>query len=277
MRSKTNGYTRKQLEIDDAMAALGRPQPPAVSFIASGLKGNFNARTAAWKKQVEAWEQANPEKAVEWHSLRDDAEAEDERLEAEKWAHVKEAYTYERLLRMGAPKECVDAIRTPGDTKAIKKAREWFLEGSWCLTLIGGVGVGKTTAAAFAAHELILRGHNPRWVRCAEVAGKPLFGIEAEVLKFNARTAGVLVLDDLAAGAHERDSKVWLQWLDDVLDARWGNKRKTIVTTNSMGGELAEWLGLRLADRLNSGMLFDCGEGSLRKRGPQREAANTNG
>jgi DNA replication protein DnaC len=269
---KTNGYTQRQLEIDDAMAALGRPPAPVVSWISGGLKGDFAARSGAWKKQLEAWEQENPEKAIRWYELRDEAIDEDERLEAEKWANVKEAYTYERLLRMGAPSECVNAIRKPQDTRAIKKAREWFLEGSWCLTLIGGVGVGKTTAATFAAHELILRGHNPRWVRCAEVAGKPLFGVEAEVLKFNARTAGVLVLDDIGAGAHEKDSKVWLQWLDDVLDARWGNKRKTIITSNSMKGGLAEWLGLRLADRINSGILFNCGEGSMRSK--RLEAAN---
>lgn len=264
--NRNSGYSHKMAEIDDEMVSLGRPLAPVVSWLSSGNLGDLNARTVFWKKELEKWEAEHPEKAVRWHQLREDAIAEEERLEAEKWASVKDAYTYERLSRMGAPAQCVDAVRNPSDTKAIRKAREWFLEGSWCLTLIGGVGTGKTTAAAFAAHELILRGHNPRWIRCAEVAGKPLFGIEAEVLKFNARTAGVLVLDDLAAGAHEKDSKPWLQWLDDVLDARWGNKRKTVITSNGMGGRLAEWLGLRLADRLNTGIIYDCGEGSLRRR-----------
>lgn len=266
-------YDAKLLEIDEQMRALERPQPPVVRWLAEGQKGDLNARTAAWKRELAAWEQANPEGAVEWLRLRELYLAEEETLEARKWSADENRYRL--LAKLGAPQVCIDVIRREFEDKpAMKSANAWARSGEWSLVMCGGVGNGKTTAATWACHQFMSRGYRAHWVRCSAMVDASLFGAEAELTRFRCREAGVLVLDDIGAGAREQGAKAWLGWLDDVLDARWANRRKTIITTNMPAGALASWLGMRLADRLNEGVIFSDTSKSMRgsknaQQGPQ--------
>jgi DNA replication protein DnaC len=269
----TNGYAQSLIDIDDKMLALGRPLPPVTTWLSSGLKGDIRARHAVWLQQIDAWEQANPDAAVNWYELREAYKAEEEAIEKHKWG--EDDWGYELLRRTGCPEGFAVTIRGKMDDRAaLKRAREWMLDGTlWSLMLSGGTGCGKTTAAAWAAHQLLMRGFRPKWVRCAALVNAPMFGGEAELLKHRCRKAGVLILDDIGAGAREKDSKAWLGWLDDILDARWADKRKTIITTNipvSVGSDkpspLAQWLGPRLCDRLNEGAIHEIAEPSMRRK-----------
>jgi hypothetical protein len=262
----SNGYPDKLIELDEQMLALERPLPPVTTWLSGGLKGDIRARHAEWLKAIDAWEQADPDRAVRWYELRESYRAEDEILERRKWS--EDAWRYEQLRRTGCPDGHVVAIQKRLEERScLKAARDWATDGmQWSLILSGGPGCGKTTAAAWAAHQMSMRNYRPKWVRCAAVVDAPMFGGEAELLKHRCRNAGLLVLDDIGAGARERDAKPWLGWLDDVLDARWANKRKTIITTNMTPGPLAQWLGARLCDRLNEGTIHATAEASMRRK-----------
>lgn len=198
-------------------------------------------------------------------ALRGQYIAEEERLEALKWDERE--FQYRLMESLGAPLRCLEVIRRDFEDRPVMRvAMEWQRDGTqWALALCGATGNGKTTAATWVAHQLLMRRFRPKWVRCAAMVDAPLWGVEAQFMKHQCRTAAVLVLDDIGAGARERDAKPWLGWLDDVLDARWGARLKTVITTNMTQGELASWLGPRLADRLNEGTIFGAGEPSMRQ------------
>jgi DNA replication protein DnaC len=269
-----NGYPASLIAIDDKMAALRRPPPPLMGLWLRSAskrmppKERWDAACAQWRADLTAWEQAHPESAIRWLELREEYKHLEEAIEAAKWPKPDE-YAYEKLKRQGAPPRCVDAARHPQDLPSFVAAKNWLLEPeSWCLMLLGGHGTGKTTAATWAAHQNLMRGTHVKWVRCSALVDAPLFGFEAELYRQQCRAASLLVLDDIAEGTRAKDSKVFLGWLDDVLDARWGSRKRTIITGNQTPAECIEFIGQRLADRLNDGSIHDCGEGSLRGKTP---------
>lgn len=267
-----NGYSAKLIAIDDEMAALGRPLPPVVSWISGGLKGDFNARTAAWRAQLEAWEEARPQEAIRWAELRAQYAAQDE-LE-EKLKHGDDAWTYELLARLGCPRENLDVIKGKfNDNQSMRATNDWMRDGTvWGLVLIGGHGCGKSSAAAWAAHQLLMRNFRPAWVDCPSQSEKPMYGVEAEHRRWTCRNAQALVLDDLGRGKRERETKpgepnhMWLAWLDDVVGSRANDRKKTIITTNRTPDELKTWLGEGLVDRLRAGSVHTSSEKSMRGR-----------
>lgn len=264
IRPLAPGYSPKLIELDAQMVALGRPLPPVVSWIRGGLKGDFNARTAAWRKQVEAWEVANPMSAVQWAELKAQCEAEEERLDAAKWSEA--AWRFELMQRLGFPPRAVELCRAElRDTEMFTAARDWMRDGlTWSVVLTGGPGCGKTVAATWAAHQLLSRNFRPFWVSCPRMSESNFYDTEGELRRFRARNAGVLVLDDLGEGRRELESKPWAAWLDDVLTERHAQRRKTIITTNRTAAELRAFLGERIRDRLNEGHVASTKEKSMR-------------
>ncbi len=265
-----SGYHPELENIDARMRALGRPPPPAADWLRSkgGLPAGktgiaqFQAATAKWRDELATWESANAEAAVEYAILDAEYVTAEERLEGAKWQEVKEHYLAERMRRMGVPSNCVRAADSVSETKALQAARAWFGLPQWSLVLFGGFGVGKTTAAAWCVQEWIRRGFRVKWVRAPEASMSPLFGAEANVFQEDCRACDALVLDDFGA---DRASDVWRTWLEDVLDARWGSQRKTLITVNNLDGdEFKARIGGRLTDRLRDGSRLDCGAGSLR-------------
>ena len=279
-----NGYSDKLIAIDDEMVALGRPPPPVVSWLTGGLKGDLNARTAAWRVQIEAWEEqhapadmadgsrpclcGNAEPcAIRWLELRQRYIAE-EQTEM-RLRYSEDAWRYEQLRFNGCPDLVVGAIGgSLRETSALKAAREWMLNfDAWCLVLIGGTGCGKSVAAGWAAHQKLMRNYGVQWVDCAAQAERPMYGTEAELRRFQCRTAPVLVLDDLGTRAQvARREGPWLAWLEDIVGSRANDSKKTIITTNLGTGELRQWLGERLVDRLRTGIIHSSAEKSMRTK-----------
>lgn len=278
----SNGYDAKQLEIDEAMVALNRPPPPVVSWLKGQMPGalpeNHNREmskagtckcqwctaTRDWHARLAQWERDHPENAARWLELREQYIEHEKTIEARKWS--ADEWNYRTLINQGCAPRTIDAIRRELDERGcLKRAREWLLDGlAWSLVLCGRPGCGKSTAAAWAAHQLAMRKFSPRWVRCVSMVDKPMFGFEAQLEKSKCQDAGILVLDDIGAGARETEAKLWLGWLDDVLDFRHGHRRRTIITSNLPEKALKAWFGPRLSDRLGQGVFHETAEKSLR-------------
>lgn len=272
-------YDAKLLAIDDAMIALNRPPPPVVSWL-SGKHANqkaqredFEQRTARWRAALAQWERDHPDDAAHWLELREQYAEADKVIEARKWS--TDEWTYRTLINQGCSPRAIDSIRRELDDRACMRfARDWLLDGlKWSLVLCGRPGCGKTTAAAWAAHQLGMRKFNPRWVRCVSMVDRPMWGFEAQLEKSKCQDAGILVLDDIGAGAREAEAKPWLGWLDDVLDFRHGHRRRTVITSNLPEAKLKAWLGPRLADRLGDGVFHETAEPSMRSNEVQRRQA----
>lgn len=265
LRPLAPGYSPKQISIDAEMVALGRPAPPVVAILRDfkGLAG-FPAKHAAWRARVDAWEQANPDAAIRWHELKLEAEAEQDRIDSEKY--TDDAWRFELMARVGFPPSTVELCRAElRDTKMFTAARDWCANGiAWSVVLTGGPGCGKTVAATWAAHQLLSRSFRPLFVSCPRVAESNLYDVAGEVGRFRARNAPVLVLDDMGEGKREAKSEPWNAWLDEVLTERHAKNRRTVITTNRTPAELEKWLGARLWDRLREGVVFSTTEASLR-------------
>lgn len=262
LRPLAPGYTPRQVEIDAQMVALGRPHLP--------LSALFNvAARAAWRADVEAWEQANPDGAIRWRELFGQAVAADMELYEQRYGH--EAFQCEQMRMAGFPEALVaKAARELRENACFTTTRDWLRDGTtWCLVLTGLPGCGKTQAATWAAFQLMLRNFAPRFVQCIKRCDSPLFGVEAEEYRWRCATAGALVLDDLGEGEQRNEKRsAWRGWVDDVLSQRYDARRKTVITTNRSTAELAAWLGARLVDRLNTGVIVSTNEASLRGREP---------
>ena len=261
------GYSPTQIQLDAEMVALGRPSLTLPEILSA------SARTAH-QVAVEAWEAANPEASGRWLELRAQAKAEEARLYAERYG--PDAFAFEQMRVAGFSESLLVRIRSVKvalfDTRSLIAAREWLLDGTtWALVLSGPPGCGKSQAAVWLAHQMLMRSFAPRCVMCQRRSEEPLYGDEAEEYRWRcAEQAGVLLLDDLGEGEQRNEKRsAWRAWVDDVLTRRHAARRKTIVTTNRSAAELAAWLGSRLVDRLNEGVIVSTNEGSL--RGQPRE------
>lgn len=272
-----NGYHPDLIALDEQMVRCGRPPPPAVAWLrAAGGRLNskpaWDAACREWERELAVWEAEHPELAREWAECNQAYKEREEELEREKWGQANELYTFEHLKRMGAPAECVDAVRNPKDTPALVKARDFWGSTAWCLTLLGVPDSGKTTAATWLALQYTTREPKMRvqWVRAVAESAKQLYGAEAEVRRQLCRACHVLIIDDALVSAAKKpdgtypDNPAWRQWLEDVLDARWGNNRKTVITSNASGSEFADRMGARLMSRLASGMRLSVASESMR-------------
>lgn len=256
------GYTPRQVELDAKMVALGRPS----MTIRTALDPKA---LAAHREAVEAWEHANGEAAADWLQLRDHAKTEEARLYEERYG--PQAFAREQMRVVGfAPALIEVAMHECRDNACFTATRDWLRDGTtWCLVLSGPPGCGKSQAATWACFQLLMRRFAPRCAPCPKVSEWALYGAEADEYRWRCATlAGVLLLDDLGEGEqrHEKRS-AWRAWVDDVLTQRHAARRKTIITTNRPPKELAAWLGERINDRLNEGVIISTNEPSLRSGG----------
>lgn len=258
LRPLAPGYTARQVALDAEMVALGRPTLTLTQVLNPAL-------LAAHRATVEAWEYAHPEAAARWLELRADAKAEEAKLYAGRYG--SEAFAREQMRVAGFAEALVGkAMRELRDSACFIAARDWLRDGTlWSLVLTGAPGCGKSQAATWAAHQLLMRNFAPRCARCPKVAEQPLYGGEAEEYRWRCAQAGVLVLDDLGEGEQRNEKRAaWRAWVDDVLTQRHAERRKTIITTNRSPAELGAWLGARLVDRLNEGTVMSTAEKSMR-------------
>lgn len=225
---------------------------------------------------LKAWEAANPELAAAWNAAREEDEArrvakEEAAAQEARRKHVRQTAP-KRLIAMGAPSRCVEVwdagVAATKATRAVERMRE---EGKTFLLLSGGTGAGKTVAAvsAMAAHLMEdTREDVPTiFVRASECARLGLYDADDKRLTSQMHAAGLLVVDDLGAEFMSEGS-VWRTLLDELVDARYGERRATVLTTNLDAAGFKARYGERIADRIrHSGIIEACGDLSLRERG----------
>jgi DNA replication protein DnaC len=151
-------------------------------------------------------------------------------------------------------------IGTPQEQQSLKHAKlqvEAFLRDypatEQGLLLMGPTGVGKTHLAVAALKELIQRGHGGLFCDYRELLKEiqASYNIASESTEMGVldpiRTVEVLILDDLGASKPS-------DWVRDivaiVLNARYNEKRTTIITTNFVDNPQSEGESTRLGGKL---------------------------
>lgn len=199
--------------------------------VVAGLKAKFATRTDA---EVEALE------------------------ESEKW---REASRVAGVLRVwGVPQRIIATLERPATTKSCEWVDDWMGRGSdsWCLVLSANKGLGKSTAAGMWLRKMAVANEsrpspNARrlWWPAGEIAATDFYGdTMREICELR-----WLVLDDL--GTEFNDAKGAFQAkLDRILDARYREYRRTVITTNLPPQSFAERYGERIQDRMREGGLW---------------------
>lgn len=250
------------LKLRDAEAELARidANRPALHWASYVSKPEARNRHAA---ALEAWAATNPEARKRREQLLAEMDNLEEQIRRESDEARRAARTRERLAALGIGSRTVATLEAPRETPALKALTPWIFGGGWALVLVGGPGAGKTVAAAKAALEALQRGQSVEWVATQQASRANAFGPEAEARERAWMGAGLLVVDDVGA---EFASDAWRSILGAVLDARWGNNLRTLLTSNLTLPELKERLGARTMDRIaQDGMVVACGDVSLRR------------
>lgn len=146
-----------------------------------------------------------------------------ERAEAAKGLRVR---AQALKLDSGFPERAVDAAMKAGETTAMAAVRRWQQSGRTALVLAGGVGAGKTTAAAWLA--LHGGGSSPAFLRAGAFEARGRYDKD---LRNWLRGRTMLVIDDI--GAEMLDGKGnFRALLDETLDMFYGDRRTIVMTTN---------------------------------------------
>lgn len=153
----------------------------------------------------------------------------------------------------GVPPRLWDALEgAKVMTSALREVQKFTEGNGWALLLSGSKGTGKTFAAAWAA------AHRPGAVftKAAKIQASGPFDRES---RERFESAPLLVIDDL--GREIIDQKQFSRaYLFQLLDARYDNASKTIITTNANLGDFQKTYGSGagelLMDRLREGGTF---------------------
>lgn len=233
---------RTLADIETEIRTLGRP------FFDWSLRA---------RAEIQAWEAEHPDLAVRYLELSAERDAAD--------AAALAAYRAQRLRpQLPTVTEAAAAVAT--ETDALRGVRGW-LEGSerWCI-LIGPVGTGKSVAAQWAVDRVNKTGRSALLISAARIGQLSTWDDAGELDCLE--RADLLVVDDVGAEADNGHARVTLR---SLLDVRHNRGRRTILTTNLVGGQLSKWLGVRITDRIKESFVRVVTSGaSMRK--PTKEA-----
>jgi len=145
---------------------------------------------------------------------------------------------------------------------AMNAARRWTEnEEHTFLVLAGGVGTGKTIAAAWTI-EQACEHHDICFMPAPQLAGFSRYG-DSDELRW-VLCCDLLVLDDLGM-EHLGERGYFLSLFDEVVEERYENERRTVITTNFTGEHFVNRYGQRVADRLReAGLFIEIAEESMR-------------
>lgn len=175
----------------------------------------------------------------------------------------------------------------PSDTAALAGARKWLGSQRTALVLAGGVGAGKSTAAAWLALD---RGVATRLIAEQHGASRSTDTTEGLPVRISAseleargrydkdlrkwlRGRSMLVLDDLGVELLDDKGAFW-SLFDETLDEFYGDRRRIVITTNLRAKrkddadppQFVERYGARVSSRLQEiGLWHDCGVQDLRR------------
>jgi hypothetical protein len=175
-------------------------------------------------------------------------------------------------VKNAAPPRCTAVVTSPDlvEGDAIKAVRAWLdNEHAVFLVLSSGTGTGKTTAAAWGILERARRRpkrkgprspfirttyHNgpdasPMWISAADIAKAAGYADEAKAMWVRLEHSHYLVIDDY--GAQHVDKSGWFKSaFDDLINKRYGDNLRTVITTNLDVAKFKDMAGERVVDRL---------------------------
>lgn len=151
----------------------------------------------------------------------------------------------ERLEASGMPRGALEVLTGAMEpTEATQAVDEWLPSERRLLLLSGGVGCGKSVAAAYA----IFRARG-RWLYAPNIAKVASFGDEQAQAMAKLRTAKLLVVDDL--GAEFSQTTGWGRTeLANLIVDRYEDALRTVITTNLDAKAWRAYADDRLRDRL---------------------------
>jgi DNA replication protein DnaC len=160
----------------------------------------------------------------------------------------------------GVPKRTIRACFDPTETPAT----EQIATPESLVVLAGLPGVGKSVAALLWLWEVSKqRPECMRWIQSGEIARRYAYDADA----FDGITRiWALVIDDLGLD-YVDDKGRYVQVLEEILDKRFANMRRTMVTTNIVETDVFEKrYGKRLYSRLcEDGAFIVCAGPDLRR------------
>jgi hypothetical protein len=166
----------------------------------------------------------------------------------------------------GVPARICENLKAIRRTKAVKLVEDFASapKEAWCLVLSADKGAGKSTAAAFWLMEQVHWRHYPesrssgharagwsppqRWWSGTKLARTNGYSSDFEkMIKIDS-----MVIDDLGIEYLDKNGN-FLQRFDELMDERYSNFRKTIITTNLNAEDFKSRYGERVADRIREG------------------------
>lgn len=164
------------------------------------------------------------------------------------------------LKKAGCGQRNIDALRRGKDTLAIRSAEDWLKGDETFLLLCGPPGVGKSVAATYVLWlhlqtKTSFIKERIGYVRAVDIAQWQLFATASADKLDRLKRLEVLVIDNLGS---EVTSDVFRQIMFDIIDARYSEGLKTVLTTNlplSKEGNkenFASAYGTRIAHRIKS-------------------------
>ena len=160
-------------------------------------------------------------------------------------ARTEDERVFERLVRYSGlsekqQKQTFDAFVTQGVSHGVMKAKALAMlaarEGLW-LVLAGSRGAGKSHLATALALEVMRNGKQARFRMVSEMlddlrAGNADGGYHEQMAWL--KEVPCLVLDDLGK---ERGTAAGMEYLHQIVDARYREQRQTVITTNALTRE----------------------------------------
>lgn len=171
----------------------------------------------------------------------------------------RRAATRDHARRNNVPERILRAVydAPAQDTEARRLLAAAFEQQGVCIVVLsGGVGCGKSCAAALWAVE-----HGARFITASDLAKSSAYDeADSELVR-----AGALVIDDLGTEYADKNG-YFLSRLDSLINHRYANCLATVITTN-LGIDEFKAYGERVVDRLReAGKFVRVGGESMRKR-----------
>lgn len=192
------------------------------------------------------WTEENPLLAQEWEEAVREDERRREHDSLQREIAAQEEAIPSRLVAMGCPRRAAEACRKLRRTTAIEAVDAFAPDPDQTfLLLVGFPGTGKTVAACSALrYRDVAHG---RFIRAADAAVMQGFGGDADREWRRLCVVPWLILDDLGV---EAMNDWWRGRIEGLIDTRYGDMLKTVITTNLGAEQFKKTYGERIARRV---------------------------